>query len=162
MKPWRPYWKALEAAIEHLCTFQKPQPFRKTSEIHDWILTLKYVELSCCDNDCKRLIEHLMHDDLKSFRSIFAGNSIHWQLILRCECALNFCQGRVEKRKDFDWNRPREEIFKFLLIDFWRSSALHWTTRVFPRPHPTLEERQASGERIANLQLLMKGNPQWN
>lgn len=51
--------------------------------------------------------------------------------MLRCQCAHAICMGRVENRPDFDWTKPPEEVYRLLLIEYWRTTALRWAKKKF-------------------------------
>jgi hypothetical protein len=77
------------------------------------------------------MIENLKNELGRIPHQIFAGTAIRWQMILRVECGLSFCRGRLLKRKDFDWDQPREAVYRWLLIDLWYRDAMFWASRSF-------------------------------
>jgi hypothetical protein len=131
MKPWRPYWKALERLMDELLRTAEPPPFSHTDKIGEWIENLKFTELSLCDDECRQLSDDLPDGPIEEYHSVFSGTDIHWQMILRCECALDFCRGRVEKRGEFDWSQESKVIYRWLLVEFWRRSAPYWASKLF-------------------------------
>jgi len=132
MKPWRPYWKGLEQAIEVLTRNAEPAPFADKRHIPSWIQDRRFAELAAGNQEGIRLANHLADGTLsKPYYPLFSGTDFTWQLILRCACAVDFCSGRVENRTIFDWSRQPAHVYRDLLIDFWWSSALHWSSKIF-------------------------------
>lgn len=131
MKPWRLYWRGLDCLMAALLRNAAPPPF-SIEKIGEWIENLKFAELSFCDSDCDDLSEDLANNTLvpEKFAHSYWGTNNHWQLILRCECALDFCRGRVEKRKEFNWQQEPKTIYRWLLVEFWRRDALHWASKI--------------------------------
>jgi len=131
VKPWRPYWKGLDLLMGELLRSAEPPPF-SIEKVGQWIENLKFDELSFCDSDCDGFIEDLANGSINSelVRCSSFGVRNHWQLILRCECALDFCRGRVEKRNKFNWQQDPIIIYRWLLIEFWRRDALHWASKI--------------------------------
>jgi hypothetical protein len=130
VKPWRQYWKELEWVRQELSREVIDSPFKHDNEICDWILNLRYVDLRACDSTCKSVIGQIIrqHRNDKIFLAI---EGVRWQLIVRCEFALDFCRGRVLKRSEFDWSKNSEAIYKFLLIELWYQDAVYWANRRF-------------------------------
>jgi hypothetical protein len=127
MKPWRPFWKNLDLVMDQLLRDAGTAPF-KVVDLDVWIAGLRFSELSICDDESDRVRDQLLEGNLQNYHPIF-DQTIHWQLLTRCECALDFCRGRVEKRSEYDWNQDEKIIYHWLLVDFWRNTALHWACR---------------------------------
>ena len=104
------------------------------SDVHEWIGSLTFVELYCGDCDAFDIALTYHRYPKMGFHSTFGDNKHFTQLALRFECGLDFCKGRVGKRKEFDWTQGVENIYRFLLIDYWRNNALYWSHRNFPEP----------------------------
>lgn len=138
MKPWRPYLKRIEHLMDVLLRGAEPRPFSGNGEIAGWIDKLPFVEIVLCNDLCDSLAATLKHGDISEkyqpYQPLFGGANIRWQAILRCGCALDFCAGRIEKRKDFDWNQDPEIIYRYLLVELWGRSALHWSRKAFSPP----------------------------
>jgi hypothetical protein len=113
--------------MEHLMRDAGAPPFN-LADLDLWIIGLKFTELAGCDAECDHIYESLKDGQLENYYPVF-GQDIRWQLITRCECALDFCRGRVEKRQEYAWNQDERIVYHWLLIDFWRQCALHWAAK---------------------------------
>ena len=138
MKPWRPYWKALDCVKSELSRHVEPPPFSDLRQMEICVQNLNFCDLAMCDSDCVELLDVLTSKNIAS-HSFFEirkaiGEKTNWQLILRFECALDFCRGNVGTRKDFNWNQTEKAIYRWLLIDLWRENALHWLCKVYGSP----------------------------
>jgi hypothetical protein len=141
MKPWKPYLNGLNQIMDRLLHDAGPRPFAKMDRATGWIQSLKFVDMSLCDNECRWISEELIaHGDCSNYHSIFNSDSIRWQAILRCGMALDFCRGRVGKRRQFDWSQKPEAIYKWLLVDYWRRDALYWANRKYGSFEPISEK----------------------
>jgi hypothetical protein len=142
MKPWRPYWKKLEFLQQELMNDAKPSPFSSLNEIDEWIQSLKFADLACADDNCDELIELLHNEHTEHIKYHLPNGDLRWQLILRCECAIDFCSGHLYDRKAFDWNQTQKMIYRWLLIDLWRREAAYWACKKFGSPKVRAVVRQ--------------------
>ena len=127
MKPRRPYLKNLERIEALLLRDAGPTPFGTYEKCSEWISRLCFLELTECDGVFRLLAEKPRSEPF----SIFSGESIRWQMILRIECAITFCRGRLWKRAEFDWSKPESAVYAWLLIELWYRDAMYWASRVF-------------------------------
>lgn len=132
-RPWKPYRKALEHALVLLAKELPPPPFESNICIGDWVASLTFTQLVAGDRECESLVPCICRGDVSSFRCLCSDDEIQWQLVLRLECALSFCRGNVEDRSTFDWQQPKDAVCRWLLIDFWRTTALHWAWKTYSR-----------------------------
>ena len=124
MKPWHPYRKALNTLRNELLNDAGPAPF-SLKTLNQWMSNLRFPDVANTDFHCFGIARDLADEiPLPSMKR--HHNNTRWQLILRCQCALDFCRGLVEKRKDFDWDQNSEAVFKYLLFELWHQSAFHW------------------------------------
>lgn len=130
-KPWTPFAKGLEAACKLLMEGMPVMPFPTLADADVWIAGRKFIEIISADLEARSLIRALTADRLRDYRQVMSDGGIRWELQLRCQCAHSFCMGRVEKRCDFDWRQPPEDIYRILLIEFWRTTALRWAKKEF-------------------------------
>lgn len=132
MKQWTPYWKGLERAIKCI---HNNKAFEVDTQIPllEWIKDLKFLQISAANRDSLNIASWLAVKSISEELFLgFGGEDHRFQLYLRCLRALDFCRGRVEKRKEFNWDRNAEGIYRELLIDDWMGGALHWVTRCHP------------------------------
>jgi hypothetical protein len=87
------------------------------------------VELLIGDSSCGSLTDDLIYGRLNIVASV--DRDAAWQIIIRCNCAISFCAGRVGKRNDFNWNQETKTVYRYLLIDFFRSEALYWAHKMY-------------------------------
>lgn len=130
MKPWRPFWLGLERAIERIHD-NKGFDIDPSIPLSEWIQELNFLQLAVANDEC-RCIATWLCEEKNEFAMSFAGEDHRFQLYLRCLRGLDFCRGRVGKRKEFDWEIEPIEIYKKLLTDDWMSGALHWIARCHP------------------------------
>lgn len=142
MKPWRPFWKKIEFAQEELMHEAEPSPFSSLNQIEEWIQNLKFAELACGDSDADHLAELILNEKTDHFKYHLPTGESRWQLILRCECAINFCSGHLYNRKAFDWNQSPKIIYRWLLIELWRRDAVYWACKNFGSPKVRAVVRQ--------------------
>jgi hypothetical protein len=147
--------------MEELLSDSQTSPFSKLNEISQWIQNLKFAELSVCDDDCIELLDWLIDGNSSSREYLFGGKKTNWQLILRCQCALDFCKGYVEDRKNFNWQQDPKTIYRWLLIDYWRSGAVHWAFKMYGDPKTEARIRQFHFDRKVS-HLFRKGDPSKN
>ena len=131
MKPWRPYGKGLDLLMSEFLASPEPPQFAGVHKIHEWISGLKFPELMITHDKCYQLAEALSSGAFPGYHPTCINAGIRWQLILRCECALDFCRGRVGKRAAFNWDQDREAVYRGLLIEYWHRNALHWSAKLF-------------------------------
>lgn len=105
MKPWRPYWKQLDFLTEMLLRKVGRPPFQYPRGTYDWITKLTFYDLFAADSSCRFLSTSLPSKTFEYYGPSFEGSNHLWQIILRCECAIDFCRGIVEKRADYDWSQ---------------------------------------------------------
>ena len=139
--------------MNHFLSLTKgPPPYGALENIHGWIRAVKFVDLLTGDSDVNILVRYLVAENVIKYQPIFDDDDHLYQMAMRCACALDFCQGRVENRKKFDWTQPPEHIYTFLLIEFWRRTAMHWAGVSFPRPINRVEQELASyGAQLAPI-----------
>ena len=139
--------------MEHLLSLTKsPPPYGDLENIHGWIRSITFVDLLTGDSDAGILVRYLLEDNVNQYHPIFAGDDHLYQMAMRCACALDFCQGKVDKRKDFDWAQPPKHIYEFLLIEFWRRTAMHWAWISFPQPKILVDKPLApNGSQLASI-----------
>lgn len=140
VKPWRPYWKRLELLSVVLVRNIDTPPFDYWSGAYDWIAQRRFADIGDCDVVCNNLAQFdLPSGELMEFYQVIEGKAHRWELVLRCECAIDFCRGIILYRKIFDWAQPPAQIYKWLLVDLWRGNALHWAYKTY-RNNPHREE----------------------
>jgi hypothetical protein len=127
VRPWKIYVKILEGALDEMRKHVGPAPFTEQT-IATWMADLKFIPLASCDGDCKLAAEYLPQG--LEHLMLRLGNA-NWQMILRFQCALDFCRGRVLKRKEFDWSQEPEKIYHWLLVMLWHENAFHWAAVMF-------------------------------
>lgn len=130
-KPWTPYAKSLEAACNVLAEGLAPAPFGTMTKAGAWIGARTFIEIISTDFEARALIDKLLQGTPERFRQVLGGDGIRWELMLRCQCANAICMGRVENRREFDWTKPPEEVYRLLLIEYWRTTALRWAKKEF-------------------------------
>ena len=84
MKPWRPYWKALDAAVDMLIPEAGAPPVTTKELLGDWISERKFLELCSCDQEAESLARTILAQKLTAYHQVLAGTEIRWQLIFRC------------------------------------------------------------------------------
>ena len=140
--PWTFYWRRLDR-LNELISDVLPLPEYGSKDFCEWIGKFTFLELWTADYVCERLALDLVQREALPADVDFGwhGVEIRWQMAFRFECAIDFCAGRVEKRKDFDWTQEPSKVFESLLINFWRRSAMYWASRKYGRnPESSLAE----------------------
>jgi glutathione S-transferase len=122
-------------------------PF-KWGKISYWVADLNFINLAAGDTDARNIVQYLTEGESGKPHILFGGNDHRWQLILRCSCALDFCQGHVEKRQTFDWSQPPQKVYEWLLIEFWRQGALHWAHKRFGYASKILAKRDSWKQKL--------------
>ena len=130
-KPWTPYAKSFEAAVELLKQGTAPAPFASMADAGVWLAERKFIDVISTDLEAESLIEAIVSGRLRDYRLGMNNPGIRWELALRCQRAHSFCMGRVGGRRDFAWDRRPPEIYRQLLVEFWRTEALHWAKTEF-------------------------------
>lgn len=130
-KPWTPYAKTFLAAGERLMEGITPAPFPNLADAGAWIAERKFIHIISTDLEANRLTEAMISGKLRDYRQVMSSPEIRWELALRCHFAHSFCMGRVGRRRDFAWDQSQTEIYRQLLIELWRTEALHWAKKEF-------------------------------
>lgn len=153
MKPWTPYWKTLEKQILTAANYLPPPPFDYPTGIAEWISKLTFLDLMRCDFLCASHGDTMVLD--LTLKSLCAEDSgLAWQWVLRLHYGVDFCRGNIGKRKDYDWSQPAETVYRFLLIDLWRSDAIYWANR---KAGKTSSWVRLSAEANLHKYLIRKG-----
>ena len=93
-KPWTPYPKSFEAAVELLKQGTVPAPFASMADAARWIAERKFIDVISTDLEAESLIEAIDSKKLRDYLLGMNSPGIRWELALRCQCAHSFCMGR--------------------------------------------------------------------
>lgn len=163
MKPWTQYAHAFAAASQMLRQQVGPAPFGRLEDAMEWIAQLPFLTIISTDLECKHLSLDLSLGRGDQYRQRFGDEVIRWELILRCECALAFCQGKPGSRRDFDWQQDKNSAFRHLLIEFWRPNALKWARKVSPEMTVAFAATQADVTKLGRMKKrLARTDPSTN
>lgn len=127
-KPWKPYWKLLDAVLESLVAIAPPSPIQ--GPVSEWIRGLRFEDSFCVDEALRFwLCSKNPGPNFNDYTTLNPSANVQWETILRFCCALDFIKGRWGKRKEFDFSRPPNEVLTDLLSTLWREDAFHWCSR---------------------------------
>lgn len=92
-KPWTPYAKSFEAAVELLKQGTAAAPFASMADAGVWIAERKFIDVISTDLEAESLIEAIVSEKLRDYRLGMNNPGIRWELHSDASAPTRFAWG---------------------------------------------------------------------